>query len=168
MDCSLPGSSIHGIFQAIVLEWVAISFSRGSSPPRDWTRVSCIVGRRFTVWAIWVAQAHPWGRFGWGLRMAEAGSLWTLGHPGATPWRYHCITNAELICSEGVVGCETQAHIFLALWLIVRGKSGLCGKWLTVWYPLPWACAKPRPQTFSWHSIFPMTYKNEKPPTLGC
>ena len=51
MDCSLPGSSVHGIFQAIVLEWVAISFSRGSSWPRDRTRVSCIVDRRFTVWA---------------------------------------------------------------------------------------------------------------------
>ena len=51
MDCSLPGSSIHGIFQARILEWVAISFSRRSSWPRDWTRVSCIVGRRFTIWA---------------------------------------------------------------------------------------------------------------------
>ena len=50
-DCSLPGSSVHGIFQARVLEWVAISFSRGSSWPRDWTQVSRIVGRRFTVWA---------------------------------------------------------------------------------------------------------------------
>ena len=51
MDCSLPGSSVHGIFQARILEWVAISFSRRSSRPRDWTRVSHIVGRRFTVWA---------------------------------------------------------------------------------------------------------------------
>ena len=50
MDCSLPGSS-HGVFQARVLEWVAISFSRGSSPPRDRTRVSRIVDRCFTVWA---------------------------------------------------------------------------------------------------------------------
>ena len=48
MDCSLPRSSICGIFQARVLEWVAISFSRGSSQPRDRTWVSCIVGRRFT------------------------------------------------------------------------------------------------------------------------
>ena len=47
MDCSLPGSSVHGIFQARILEWVAISFSRGSSQPRDRTQVSCIVGRRF-------------------------------------------------------------------------------------------------------------------------
>ena len=51
MDCSLPGSSIHGIFQAETLEWVAISFSRGSSQTRDWTRVSGIVGRYFTIWA---------------------------------------------------------------------------------------------------------------------
>ena len=51
MDRSLPGSSVHGIFQAVVLEWIAISFSRGSSQPRDRTRVSCIVDRRFTIWA---------------------------------------------------------------------------------------------------------------------
>ena len=50
VDCSLPGSSIHGIFQARVLEWVAIFFSRGSSLPRDQTQVSHIVGRRFTLW----------------------------------------------------------------------------------------------------------------------
>ena len=51
MDCRLPGSSIHGIFQARVLEWVAISFSRGSSQPRDQTQVSSTGDRRFTVWA---------------------------------------------------------------------------------------------------------------------
>ena len=51
MDCSLPGSSIHRIFQTRVLEWVATSFSRGSSQPRDQTRVFCITGRFFTIWA---------------------------------------------------------------------------------------------------------------------
>ena len=50
VDCSLPGFSIHGIFQARILEWVAVSFSRGYSWPRGWTQVSCIVGRRFTLW----------------------------------------------------------------------------------------------------------------------
>ena len=49
IDCSLPGSSVHGIFQAIVLEWIAISFSRGSSQPKARTRVSRIVDRRFTI-----------------------------------------------------------------------------------------------------------------------
>ena len=51
MGCSLPGSSVHGIFQARVLEWVAISFSRGSSQPKGQTRVSRTTGRRLTVWA---------------------------------------------------------------------------------------------------------------------
>ena len=49
MDCSPPGSSVHGIFQARILERDAISFSRGSSWPRDWTQVSCIAGRFFTT-----------------------------------------------------------------------------------------------------------------------
>ena len=51
MDCSLSGSSVHGIFQARVLEWIAISFSKGSSRPRNQTRVSSIAGRFFTSWA---------------------------------------------------------------------------------------------------------------------
>ena len=49
MDCSLPGSSAHGILQARILEQVAIFFSRGSSQPRDKTQVSCTAGRFFTV-----------------------------------------------------------------------------------------------------------------------
>ena len=51
VDCSLPGSSVHEILQARILEWVAISFSRGSSRPRDRTRVFCIGVRRFNLWA---------------------------------------------------------------------------------------------------------------------
>ena len=51
MDCSLSGSSVHGISQARVLEWIAISFSRGSSWPRNRTWVSHIADRLFTVWA---------------------------------------------------------------------------------------------------------------------
>ena len=50
-DVCLSGSSIHGILQAGILEWIAISFSRGSSQPKDWTWVSRIVGRCFTIWA---------------------------------------------------------------------------------------------------------------------
>ena len=50
MNSSLPGSAVHGIFQARILEWGAISFSRGTSQPRDQTPVSCIADRHFTVW----------------------------------------------------------------------------------------------------------------------
>jgi len=50
MDCSLPGSSVHGILQVRILEWVTILFSRESSWPRDKTQVSRIAGRFFTIW----------------------------------------------------------------------------------------------------------------------
>ena len=56
MDCSPPGSSVHGILQARVLEWVAISFSRGSSRPRDRIQVSRIAGRHFNLRATGVKQ----------------------------------------------------------------------------------------------------------------
>ena len=49
MDCSPPSSSVLGILQARIWEWVAIPFSRGSSRPRDWTSVSPIAGRFFTI-----------------------------------------------------------------------------------------------------------------------
>ena len=52
VDYSPPGSSVHGIFQARILEWVAMASSRGSSRPRDWTQVSCTAGGFFTIWAI--------------------------------------------------------------------------------------------------------------------
>ena len=67
MDCSLPGSSFHGIFHARVLEWVAISFSGGSSWPRERTWVSSIEDRCLTIWAtklggflhISLLKTHP-------------------------------------------------------------------------------------------------------------
>ena len=61
MDCSLPGSSLHGIFQARVLEWGVISFSRGSSRPRDRTQVSRIAGSQRE-------ELRPWQR-SWGRRL---------------------------------------------------------------------------------------------------
>ena len=94
MDCSLPGSSIHGIFQARVLEWVAISFSRGPSRPRDRTQVSHIAGRHFTVWATREAQIYKTQAilgFPGGLDGKEsaynAGELGLLPGSGKIPWR---------------------------------------------------------------------------------
>ena len=58
-DCSPPGSSVHGVFQARTLEWVAISFFRGSSPPRDRTGVSCTAGRISTT----KPPGKPWARW---------------------------------------------------------------------------------------------------------
>ena len=61
MDCSLPGSSAHGILQARILEWVVIPFSKGPSPSRDATQESCIAGGFFTVWAT--REAPPSGKY---------------------------------------------------------------------------------------------------------
>ena len=59
MDCSPPGSSVRGFLQARILEWVAISVSRGSSKSRDYTQVSCIAGRFFTFWATRKSLSSP-------------------------------------------------------------------------------------------------------------
>ena len=58
MDCSPPGSSVHGISQARILEWAVIPFSRGSSQPRDQTQVSRIAGRLLTLWATRAAKGE--------------------------------------------------------------------------------------------------------------
>ena len=56
VDCSPPGSSVPGILQARIPQWVAMPFSIASSPPRDWTQVSCIAGGFFTIWATAIKQ----------------------------------------------------------------------------------------------------------------
>ena len=57
LDCSPPGSSVHGILQERILVWVAMPSSRGSSQPRNWTCLSCITGGFLTLWATMEA---PW------------------------------------------------------------------------------------------------------------
>ena len=65
-DCSPPGSSVYGILQARILEWVAISFSKGSSWPRDRIQVSHIAGRRFNLWATREAPCYlPGSKLWW-------------------------------------------------------------------------------------------------------
>ena len=96
VDCSLRGSSIHGIFQSRVLEWVAISFSRGSSQPRDWTWVSSNARRWFyhlshlkhihihgSGW-IWVD-----GGKGWEYYLAGGQRLFDDCHPGSNEVIYY-------------------------------------------------------------------------------
>ena len=75
MDCSSAGSSVHGNFQARMLEWVAISFSRGSSQPRDWARVSHV-----TCNCRWIF-------YHWGFPGSSAGkeSTSNAGNPSSTP-----------------------------------------------------------------------------------
>ena len=85
MDCSPPGSSVHGILQARILEWDAISFSRGSSWPRNWTQVSCIAGRRFNLWGyfcIWCSNLYFWII----LPSPVIQARWDVSIPDNTEW----------------------------------------------------------------------------------
>ena len=83
LDWSPPGSSVHGILQARILEWVAIPFFRGSSQPRDRTRVSCIAGRFFTTREKNNRYEHKYlvllllNHFS---RVQLFASLWTVAH----------------------------------------------------------------------------------------
>ena len=86
---SLPGSSVHGILQARILEWVAIPFSRGSSQPRYQTQVSGIAGRFFTVWATSEAflMGFPCGLPPWVSLVAQTvKNLPAMKRPGLKPW----------------------------------------------------------------------------------
>ena len=86
MDCSPPGSSVCEILQARTLEWVTIYFSRGSFQPRDWTWVSRIAGRFFTVWATRKAQGSLVGCNSLGLKESDTTKQLTHCHT-------HCICN---------------------------------------------------------------------------
>ena len=96
MDCSLPGSSVHGVLQARILEWVAMPSSKGSSQPRNRTYVSSTAGRFFTHWATWeTLQPHglygPWNSSG---QNTGVGSLSLLQGifptQGSNPGLPHC------------------------------------------------------------------------------
>ena len=78
---SLPGSSVHGILQARILEWVAMPSSRGSSQPRDWTWISCIAGRFFIMWATREVPSHPPQRKRWWKFRHLVMQIKTVSHP---------------------------------------------------------------------------------------
>ena len=92
MACSPPGSSIHGILQARTLEWVAISFSRRSSQPRDQTQDSHIAGRFFTSWAIRDAQ--------------ECWSGYPVSSPGELP-NNNVLVWLCAMCAKSLQSCLT-------------------------------------------------------------
>ena len=133
MNCSLPDSSINGIFQARILQWVSISFSRRSSQPRDWTRLSHIVGRHFTI-SVQFSVTQSWLFF-------------------ETPWIAACqasmsITNSrsslKLMSIELVMPYIAPKFLkgrpTIVGWTRFRAYlfSLLCNIWVTLGYKLRW------------------------------
>ena len=104
-DCSLPGSSVHGIYWARILAWVATPFSKGASRPRNWTQVSYTAGRFFTVWAT--REAPSWYRC---LKITDKNNrnyIWTreakqscktILQISSFPWGYDLVYTSTLEC----------------------------------------------------------------------
>ena len=101
VDYSLPSSSVHGILQARILEWVAISFSRGSSQPRNRTWVSCIAGRRFILWATKIYVTY--GKSQYHKNNPEGRDL---KQPKGAPWWYSW--NGKQAPAGGVPRCPAS------------------------------------------------------------
>ena len=123
MDCSPPGFSVHGISQAIILEWVAISFSRGSSWPRNWIQVSCIscIGR----WILY-------NRDTWEAPFSSVQSFSSV-QVFATPWTAACQASLSITISQSLlklVSFESWCHPTISSSVIYtmeigKHKSGL-------------------------------------------
>ena len=147
MDCSPPGSSVHGILKARTLEWVAISFSRGSSRPRDWTRFSCIAGRSFTNWAM--REAWP------GIKptpSALEGEVSATGPPGKSLASLF----GGVFLSRGYPSVRRALNDMLGgltsgLWCFLPPSLLIC-PWGWLWSRGPGAGAEIRegPGSFSW------------------
>ena len=108
MDYSLVGSSVRGIFQARILEWVAISFSRGSSRPRDRTWVSSTAGRLFTVWANEKIKTH-WGLLPW--QFSDWDSAPEAEGTGLIPGRGRKLSTKELMLLNCGVGEDSESPL---------------------------------------------------------
>ena len=133
-----PLSPVHGIFLARILEWVAFSFSRGSSLPRDWTQVSCIAGRFFTHWAtkeaavpmaltvildhfhstfvsgLWVLMGF-WGFQGsWmqNLPVWAAAGMWRLGPVGRVLHRHISLLKSSFLDVHNPRGHHVHGFIY--------------------------------------------------------
>ena len=135
MDYSSPGSSVYVILQARILEWVAIPFSRGSSRPRDRTRVSHIAGRFFTGWAT--RETHPlqyfclktcldrgaWWARDWGACWSEPDIAEHTAHLSTSPSIHWLMLELKkdccfhrICCDYSLVGWEEEGQFYGKLW----------------------------------------------------
>ena len=128
MDCSPVGSSVHGILQARILEWVAIPFSRASSWPRDWTRVFCIAGRFLTVWATMYMYVYRRALCVY-IYSLKIGLLQTLKYSWIfTPAKfqcYQCLRQVGFHTFKNLPVCDKSFVVVLVFWLFLYSWKGL-------------------------------------------
>ena len=104
-DCSPVGSSVHGIFQVRILEWVAVPFSRGSSQPEDQSWVSCIAGRFFTIWDT--REVH---------QLQETNAVQSLGQED--PLEKEMATPSSILAWENLWTEEPGGLQFMGSWRV--------------------------------------------------
>ena len=113
VDCSPPGSSVHGILRPRILEWVAISFSRGSSRPRGRTQLSCMAGRRFNLWATREDERkNKWDEKCQGVAQNMTHDKCSINmsryHHHAHPWQLVKDSHSFPTMSLRILTCRTQ------------------------------------------------------------
>ena len=147
-DCSLPGSSVHGIFQARILEWVAIPFSRGSFWFRDQTQISCVAGRFFTCLSYrktmcWIVKEKlfvPRSTFllEKGVFSHSAHSLWILVWTEKWEGVYICILYAFFAFYMLFIKGTATAYVFMMAGLAFVESQSTCQGALV--RRTPWLC----------------------------
>ena len=125
MDCGPPGSSVHGILQARILEWVAVPSSRGSSWPRDWTHVSCgscIAGGFFTTEPPRKPCLNHWNTPNW-LPMFNLSFNLESSYQYLTSWTlhsYHLLSDSNIQERLEIIGLlKTLALLGTILFLFI-------------------------------------------------
>ena len=137
MDCSPPGSSVHGILQARILEWIAIPLSMGSSWSRDWTWVSCIAGWFFTDWAT--REEYICLRIG-----------------AFIPFKFKCPLTFKMIIDRYVL----TAILLIVPWLFLKFSVSSLFSSLVIWRPslVLYLDSFPQSPFSTWFSVFISTY----------
>ena len=117
MDCSPPGSSVHGILQARILEWLAMPSSRGSSQPRDRaciSRDSCVAGRFFTTESPGKPQEWIYFllKYGWDIFICNKIYIWSLSSGSTNPWNFLSVETLEgVFCYVNKVTSESHLRV---------------------------------------------------------
>ena len=152
MDSSTPGSSVHGILQVRILEWVAIPFSGGSSPPSDWTHVFCIGRQILYHWVNWEApslSSHPLycEAFSLPLRFSlswqsQRCAPWLPGSPSFQERRLRCSRGNLNLGQAGELRGNSY-HPMISL----KGVGPRCSE-------LPWCL----PVWVCWFHYYPLQY----------
>ena len=130
---SLPGSSVHGVLQARILEWVAIPFSRGFSRPREGVRVSHIAGRFFTVWAPREAWLLYW--------QADSFTAELPRKPALTAQVYFLHAGTAVTVSWV---SSSNSHSHWGRWMMPTDSLTLFPLWIGVCVPSPGIWMAPR------------------------